>query len=297
MQLNRPARLRILVAGAMLGLFGMVVAFGPQAEAGLTGRIVVAGYGPELPVMQDLGKAFEKTHPGTAVQFEWERTVKAVDLVKAGTAQLAVTDRVDASLKAVQVAWDGIAVIVNFANPLQSITTPQVKGLFTGDIARWSQLDGANVKVDVIRRPPEDNVTPGFEASLDIVGKIDPSSRAVRTDQKALSAVSGKDAAVTYISLAAALKAQEEGIPIRVLTVDNVEPGEPTLKDGRYKIRRPVFFLTSNQPDPLTQAFVEFVRSSDGQKLLPPTFVPLDRSESVSSPAKVQLLESQRGPS
>ncbi|MGE0274268.1 MAG: hypothetical protein AB7G68_06945 [Nitrospiraceae bacterium] len=41
------------------------------------GRMLIAGYGPELHLFQDLGKAFERAHPGSAVDFEWDRTVKA----------------------------------------------------------------------------------------------------------------------------------------------------------------------------------------------------------------------------
>ena len=44
----------------------MLTAVAP-AEAGLIGRALVAGYGPELPSYQDLGRAFEKSHPGTAI--------------------------------------------------------------------------------------------------------------------------------------------------------------------------------------------------------------------------------------
>lgn len=38
-------------------------------------------------------------------------------MVKDGEAQIAVTGHEDSALSATPVAWDGIAVIVNFANP------------------------------------------------------------------------------------------------------------------------------------------------------------------------------------
>lgn len=242
--------------------------------AGVIGHIIVAGHGPELPVMQDLGRAFEKAHPGTAIDFEWDRTVKAVERVKAGEAQVAVTDQPDSALQTVPIAWDGIAVIVNFANPVNEVTTAQVRDLFTGKITRWSDLDGGDQLVEVLPRAAEDNMQFGLEMSLGIAGQFRATGRPVRTDEKALRAVSGRDRAVSYLSLAAALKAQEDGIPIRILTVDKVEAGQPTVRTGKYKLRRPVLFLIPSHPDPLTEAFVEFVTSSDGQKFLQPSFVP-----------------------
>lgn len=258
-----------LAVAVALSVAGVPTGFG-----GLTGRILIAGYGPELPVMQELARAFEKSHPGTAIDFEWDKTVKAVDLVKSGEAQVAVTDQPDPALKMTPIAWDGIAVIVNFANPVKELTSTQVKDLFTGKITRWSDLEGGGQAVEVLPRAVENNVQFGFEASLGITGQVRASGKPVKTDEKALRAVSGRDRAITYISLSAALKAQEDGIPIRILTIDKVDPGPPTVKSGEYKLRRPVLLLTAKQPDALTQAFVAFAQSSEGRRILQSTFIP-----------------------
>jgi phosphate transport system substrate-binding protein len=254
-----------------------VAGIGPSATAqspdGLIGRIVVAGYGPELPVLQELGRAFEKAHPGSAVDFEWDRRVKAVDLVKSGRAQIAVTDHTDPDLRAVPIAWDGIAVIVNFANPVREVTKEQVRKLFSGGIKRWSELDGSNAKVDVIQRPPDGNVSLGFEEALGIQGQTS-TGKVIRSDQKTLSEVSGKDTAVTYVSLDTALKAQEDGIPIQVLTIDKVEPATSTVKDGRYGLRRPVLLLLPKESNPLADAFAAFARSEQGQRIIASQYVP-----------------------
>ena len=272
------------------------IAWSP-AQAGMAGRIVVAGYGPELSVMQDLGRAFEKSHPGTAIDFLWDKNVKAVELVRAGEAQVAVTDRPDMALKMTPIAWDGLAVVVNFANPVREVTTEQVRDLFTGKITHWSDLDAGDRKVEVVARTADDNVQAGFEASLGISGQFRASAKSVRTDEKVLRSVSGRDGAITVISLAAALKAQEDGIPIRVLTIDKIEPGQPTVKNGNYKLRRPVLLLTKQLPDPVTEAFLKFAVSADGKALVQPMFVPHEpgQFEVLTPPARlVEALEKPR---
>ncbi len=278
------------------GGVGVLIALAPvpALTAPKTGHVLVVGYGPELPLLQEIGKAFEKAHPGIAVDFEWDKTVKAVDRVKENSAQIAVTDRADPSLKAIPIAWDGIAVIVNFANPVKELSTAQVKALFTGEITRWSDLDGADKKVEVIQRTVQDNVTPGFEESLGGAGRVHIVGRPVRSDQQALSAVSGRDNAVTYISLAAALKAQEDGVPIQVLTVDKVEPGMPAVQDGRYKLRRPVLFLAKEPIDQATQAFLEFVQSPEGHKIIRSMFVPYSPSGPQFVPPKSRIASDEQ---
>ncbi len=267
-----------------------LILFG-HADAALTGRILIAGYGPELPVIQDLAKTYERLHPGTAIDLEWDSTVRAVHLVKTGEAQIAVTDQPDPALRATQIAWDGIAVIVNFANPVRELSSAQVRGLFSARITNWSELDGATARVEVIPRTSANNLTSGFQSSLGLMEQIAASAAPVRSDQQVLSLVSGRDATVSYISLAAALKAQEDGISIHILTVDQVDPGEATVKNGQYRLRRPVLMLTAAQPDPLTESFLSFVRSVDGQQLLRSMFVPIEQSIPVTVPSNLQQLD------
>jgi phosphate transport system substrate-binding protein len=274
------------VAGALLLTIWFLLLC--NADAALTGRILITGYGPELPVVQDLAKAYERLHPGTAIDLQWDSTVRAVQLVKTGEAQIAVTDQPDPSLKATQIAWDGIAVIVNFTNPVKEVSSAQVKGLFSAQISNWSELDGAASRVEVIPRTSGNNLTPGFRNSLGLTEQVAASAAPIRSDQKVLSLVSGRDATVSYISLAAALRAQEDGISIRILTVDQVDPGEATVKSGRYRLRRPVLMLTATQPDPLTESFLSFVRSIDGQQLIHTMFVPIEQSIPATIPSNAQ---------
>lgn len=282
-------------AGAVLLTCGFMLF--SDVDAALSGRLLIAGYGPELPVIQDLAKAYERLHPGTAIDLEWDSTVRAVHLVKTGEAQIAVTDQPDPALRTTQIAWDGIAIIVHFANPVKEVSIAQVRGLLSAQITNWSELDGAPSKVEVIPRTSANNLTSGLRNSLGLTKQIETSTVPIRSDQKVLSLVSGRDATVSYISLVAALKAQEDGIPIHILTVDRVDPGEATVKNGQYPLRRPVLMLTPTQPNPLTESFLSFARSVNGQELLHSMFVPVDPSVPATVPSNVQQPDHSSSPS
>ena len=43
-------------------------------------------------------------------------------------------------LTSVQIALDGIAVIVNQENPVTGLTTQQIRDIFLGNVTRWSEL-------------------------------------------------------------------------------------------------------------------------------------------------------------
>ena len=118
----------------------------------------------------------------------------------------------------------------------------------------------------------------------------------MRTDQKALRAVSGNTEAVTYLSLAAALKAQEDGIPVQLLTVDKVEPGQPAVKDGSYPLRRPVYLLSRENRGTLAAAFIAFTRSTEAESLLRTVYVPSGAPASREAKALGLPIDSSHAP-
>lgn len=47
----------------------------------------------------------------------------------------------DADLAAVPIAWEGIAVIVNAANPVEAVTREQLAAIFSEKVKRWVELE------------------------------------------------------------------------------------------------------------------------------------------------------------
>lgn len=242
----------------------------------LKGGLIVAGRGPERTIIEQLTRAFEKDHFGTAVDIRWNRNFHIANMVASGEADIAVSGREELGLTATTIAWDGLAVIVNFSNPVKEMTKEQVASLFSGSIRDWSELDEkANGKVRVIFRPDDQNLNDGFAQSLELVGRMTKNAEYLRSDQQVLSRVSGQLNAVGYLSLQAALDAVTYGVSVRILVINGVEAGTPTLRSGQYPLKRPLMLLMRTAPSALTRAFVEWARSSAGQTILANGYVPL----------------------
>jgi phosphate transport system substrate-binding protein len=248
----------------------------PALAQELRGSITVVGRGPERSIIEKLAQSFEKRHPGTAIDIKWGRTFRVVDMVSAAEADLAVTGKNEPKLSSTRVAWDGLAVIVNFSNPVTGVTMQQAAALFTGAIRDWSELDDkAKGKIRLVVPTEDQNLADGFERSLGIADRLHEGAERIRSDQKLLSRVSGQLDAVAYLSLEGAMDAMTYGLSVRTLLIDGIEPGKPTVRSGQYKLRRPVVFLTLKQPTPLTRAFVDFALSAEGQRLLEDMYVSL----------------------
>lgn len=264
----------------LLGLLcGSLMAAGPAAAGDAAGSMTIVGNGPEQTVIEKLARTFEKANPRAYIDVQWDEISKPLELVRVGQAHLAVTGKPDPELKVTQVAWDGIAIMINRSNQTKEITSKQAADIFTGKIRSWAELGGPETKILILDRPVNRNIRDAFEQQLGIAGKIPDQTKVVGPDDKAIKTVAGTlppNSAVTFVSLVPALEAVSSGVTVRLLPVDKVEPEKPPVKDGRYPLRRPVLFLSKKEPNPLIEAFEAFALSKEGQKILDDLYTPID---------------------
>lgn len=262
---------------------GLFLLIGLPASAEVAGSMVIAGHGPEQQVMESLAHAFEKANPRAYIDVVWDDNSKPLDMVKAGQAKIAVTGSPDNGLRAFQIAWDGIAIMVHRSNFTKEVTKQEVADLFSGKYKLWADLGGPDTKVLLIDRPRNENNRDAFEQLLGIAGKIPDTTKVIAKDEKVIKTIAGTlppNSAVTYLSLGQALEAVASGVPVRLLPVDKIEPETPTVKDGRYSLRRPVLLVSNNDPDPLVAAFEQFALSDEGQKIISESYTPLPKTSS-----------------
>ena len=278
-QTNRQATFtRALLA--LLLIQSALCLFPNFAGADVTGSLKIAGNGPELVTIEALARAFEKANPRAYVDIHWDDHAKPIEMVKGGEAQIAVTGSEEPGLKATQVAWDGIGILVHLSNFTKELSKQQVADLFSGRVKEWSEVGGPETRILLIDRPRQQNIRDEFERQLGIVGKIPAGTKVIAKDEKVVKTVVGTLpplSAVAYISLSQGLSVVAGGVAVRLVPVDQVEPEVPTVKDGRYPLRRPVLFLSQPQGNPLIEAFSQFALSQDGQNILSETYVPLER--------------------
>jgi phosphate transport system substrate-binding protein len=251
-----------------------------HSQAEVSGNLIIVGNGPEQTTIESLARAFEKANPRAYVDVVWDDHSKPLEMVKAGEAHVAVTGSEDPALAATQIAWDGIGILVHLSNFTKEVTKQQVADIYSGKVKEWSELGGPETKILLIDRPKNQNLRDAFERQLGIDGKIPNNAKVIAKDDKVVKTVVGTlppMSAVAYISLNQGLAVVTSGVAVRLLPVDKVEPEVPTVKDGRYPLRRPVLLLAKKDPNPLVDAFVQFAQSSAGRQIITDTYIPFER--------------------
>lgn len=266
--------------GRFVFLFlSLTLSFSPaEAWSQSPGSLIIAGNGPEHSTIEAMARAFEKSNPHAYVDILWDEDSEPLELVKAGQAHIAVTGAEDRELTATQIGWDGIGVLVHFSNFTKELTLQQVADIFAGKIKEWSDVGGPETGILLINRPAHQAIRKAFESRLGIVGKVPQTATTIAADDMVVKTVVGTlppQSAVAYISLSTGSSAVSQGVAVRLLRIDHVEPETPTVKDGRYGLRRPLLLLSTHDQNSLVDAFTDFALSPLGQAIVGETYVPI----------------------
>ena len=114
--------------------------------SGLTGTLRVGGSTSVEPLMQPMKEAYLVHNPGVTIEISGggsgvgitEATNGVIDV---GMSSRALRDNEKEALTAINIALDGVAVIVNPGNPVSNMTIEQVKQIYTGEVTRWSGIN------------------------------------------------------------------------------------------------------------------------------------------------------------
>lgn len=113
--------------------------------AGLSGSITVAGSTSVTPLVEVLVEAYTAHNPDVTIEIQSTGSSAGIQAATEGTAQIGMSsrnlkDEEKGELEELVLAQDGIAVIVNTENPLADMSLENVKNIFLGEMADWSEL-------------------------------------------------------------------------------------------------------------------------------------------------------------
>lgn len=116
----------------------------PYAGSKPAGKVVVAGSSSVTPVMEKLKEAYTKFNAGASIEIQQSDSTTGVTSTIDGICDIGMASRElkdsESSVKSTAIALDGIAVVVNKTNPINEMTSDQVKGVFTGNMMTWDEV-------------------------------------------------------------------------------------------------------------------------------------------------------------
>jgi phosphate transport system substrate-binding protein len=175
-----------------------------------------------------------------------------------------------AGLKETIIAIDGIAVIVNSANPADDLSLEQIRNIYTGAITDWSQVtnNAKKGRIAVISREEGSGTRGAFEELAGFQGRLLAGANESTSTGAIKAGIAGNPDAIGYISLGSVDNT------IKAVAVGGVAATTINVVNGSYKIARPFIVLTGNNVHPESRSFIEWILSPAGQAIVQKSWIP-----------------------
>lgn len=110
-----------------------------------SGSCVVGGSSSVSPLMEKLIEAYKAVNPNASIELQTSDSTTGMTSTIEGSYDIGMASRElkddeAAELEPTVIATDGIAVIVNNANPTDELSADQVKDIYVGNVSTWDEL-------------------------------------------------------------------------------------------------------------------------------------------------------------
>lgn len=262
-------------------LIGTMVFAGCGAKGNDASKISVIGSTTIAPPMEELAAMYTEKNPDFKIEVQGVGSSAGIKAASDGTAEIGMSSRElkeeEKSLGLVEstIAYDGIAVVTHPSNPVADLTKEQIKGIFEGKITNWKEVGGNDANIILVAREAGSGTRDAFEEILKLQEERDGKKISTITASALISEGNGSVKA-TIASKAAAVGFVSIGYlddTVKAVKVDGIAATEEAVKDNTYTISRPLLVVTKPDANESTKAFVDYIMSDEGQKIMGEKYV------------------------
>ncbi len=252
---------------------------GERGSAGGRQTLTIKGSDTMVILAQRWSQGFMNQNTGIAVQVSGGGSGTGLAALINGTTDIANSSRpIKASEKAqvrqargadaheTAVALDALAVYVERSNPVQSLTLTQLKGIFRGQITKWSEVGGPDRPIVLYSRENNSGTYAYFKEHVLEDDDFAPTAQTLPGTAAVINAVSRDPNGIGYGGIAYA-----EGVRLVPVAREGEQPVAPSMENatsGKYPLSRYLYVYTAGEPSGVAAQYVQYVLSSAGQDVV-----------------------------
>lgn len=256
-----------LYIGFLLAVLLTLAACASAPTPSANTRLTLVGEDSMLWLAQTLSATYSQLHPGVTFTIQVAHAeiglrAPSEDPRTVGMVARPIKPNELIQTRALVVARDGVAVIVNQRNPINAIQRSQITQVFGGQIANWPTGPNAGQPIVVVSREDGSGTRSAFEAMVMDNRRVTLTSVVMPSEAAVVDYVAQHPDAIGYASMSALTQ------DVRALAVDETVLSPSTVESQKYPFVRTLAFVVPLEPDPELTAFVDFVTSTQGQAII-----------------------------
>jgi phosphate transport system substrate-binding protein len=169
------------------------------------------------------------------------------------------------------VALDALVIVVNASNPITGLTSAEIRGIFMGDVTRWSEVGGGDGAISPYVRPANSGSQQLMEAIVmaGLTMPAWPPDRTLGYMGELIDRIKTDPLAIGY-SVYYFVTYQYFSAGYRPLAVDGVFPTAASIEERSYPYAAPVWMIVRADLDPqgLAAELRDWLLTPDGQEVV-----------------------------
>jgi phosphate transport system substrate-binding protein len=233
-----------------------------------------------LPLSQKEAEAYLKANPQASVTVTGGGSGVGISALIEGTTDIAQLSRrikfderrrlqaQGKTVKEVTVAYDALAVVVHPANKVTNLTREQLEGIFTGRIANWREVGGADLKIVPYSRETSSGTYEFFKESVLKNRNYLSGIMSMPATGAIVQSIGQTRGGIGYIGLAYL----NQSVKAIHVSYDQgktfVAPSIATAKNETYPIVRGLYYYYTTDREAAVKPFIDYVLSTAGQTIV-----------------------------
>lgn len=166
---------------------------------------------------------------------------------------------------------EAFVFFVNEKNPVQNMTTQQIREIYAGTTENWDEVGGKDMPIIAYQRKESSRGQKALEQFMDGTPLTKPATEAEfregygnvqqRAEYRNYKNAIGFSHRFTTLELM-------EKHKIKLLNIDGVAPTNDSIRSGEYPLVREFYVVTAGTDNPKVQQFIDWIVSEEGQQLM-----------------------------
>lgn len=267
----------------LLLLFVLIISCKPNN----TQNIVIRGSDTEVNLVLQLSEEFMNKHPKTSIAVTGggsgtgiaalinKKTSIANSSRPFKKSELALAKERGVDVIPIAFAIDALTFIVNENSPIDSLTTQQIRDIFTGKQTNWSAFGGADKKISLYGRQGNSGTFSFIQQQI-LKANYSLEMKQMNGTSQIIEGIKNDKEGIGYVGIGYIVK--KDGSTMKGVKALSIKGDRQTkayspvdftnITSGDYSITRPLYQYTDGKPQGAVKEFILYELSERGQEII-----------------------------